>query len=85
MIASMNDPEFEIYEKRLQEAFDPADLEFNAILARLSVLFEDLLVALELSCGAERAHPRQLHNHGKIRSSFARLPAAASQSGGRVA
>jgi hypothetical protein len=36
-------PEFETYEKKLREVFDPARLEFNAILARLSVLFEDLL------------------------------------------
>jgi hypothetical protein len=37
-------PEFETYEKKLREVFDPARLEFNAILARLSVLFEDLRI-----------------------------------------
>jgi len=37
-------PEFETYEKKLREVFDPARLEFNAILGRLSVLFEDLRI-----------------------------------------
>lgn len=40
----MADAELEIYVKKLREVFDPAALEFNAILSRLSVLFEDLRI-----------------------------------------
>ena len=43
--ALADDPaELETYEKKLREVFDPAELEFNAILAHLSVLFEDLRI-----------------------------------------
>jgi hypothetical protein len=44
MIGCMAIPDLEVYEKRLREVFDPDALEFNAILARLSVLFEDLRI-----------------------------------------
>ena len=40
----MSDPEFEIYEKRVRDVLDPSSLEFHAIIARLSVLFEDLRI-----------------------------------------
>jgi hypothetical protein len=40
----MADPELEVYEMKLREVFDPSSLEFNAILVRLSVLFEDLRI-----------------------------------------
>jgi len=40
----MPDPEFEIYPRKLRDVFDPATPEFNAILVRLSVLFEDLRI-----------------------------------------
>lgn len=40
----MTDPQLETYQQRLREVFDPAHSEFNAVLARLSVLFEDLRI-----------------------------------------
>jgi hypothetical protein len=39
-----SEPELERYEKKLREVFDPAQSQFSAILARLSVLFEDLRI-----------------------------------------
>lgn len=41
---TMREPELEVYEKKLRDVFDPAQPEFSAILARLSVLFEDLRI-----------------------------------------
>lgn len=40
----MPEPELEKYERKLREVFDPAQAQFSAILARLSVLFEDLRI-----------------------------------------
>ena len=40
----MPDPELEIYEKKVRDVLDPTNLEFHAIIARLSVLFEDLRI-----------------------------------------
>ena len=40
----MSDPELEIYEKKVRDVLDPTNLEFHAIIARLSVLFEDLRI-----------------------------------------
>ena len=37
-------PELEIYEKKVRDVLDPTNLEFHAIIARLSVLFEDLRI-----------------------------------------
>ena len=37
-------PELEIYEKKVRDVIDPTNLEFHAIIARLSVLFEDLRI-----------------------------------------
>lgn len=44
MIVGMTGPELEVYKKNLREVFEPGHSEFNAILARLSVLFEDLRI-----------------------------------------
>lgn len=49
MMAAMPDPELESYEKKLREVFDPEQAQFSAILARLSVLFEDLRIE---ECGS---------------------------------
>ena len=40
----MPDPEPEIYEKKVRDVLAPTNLEFHAIIARLSVLFEDLRI-----------------------------------------
>ena len=41
---AMSPPELETYEKKLREVFDPVQAQFSAIVARLSVLFEDLRI-----------------------------------------
>ena len=58
----MPDPELEIYEKKIRDVLDPTNLEFHAIIARLSVLFEDLRIE-EYASRPER--PEELDIIGK--------------------
>ena len=75
----MLDPELETYEKRLRDVLEPAALDFSAILARLSVLFEDLRIEEYGSRLDGLDQPTtQARDTARSTSSAARLPRSLS-------